>query len=213
MLGHDAAAVAAARGRASAPFAHGGTWVPRAVWAAPPGRKAHRASMVCGDKVLTHGHRLRRAVWDALAADARVVRFASERSALAAQDGVRVLAGAPEAKATAVAPFAVHVAVENVRRPGYFTEKLLDCFLCRTVPVYWGCPDLAAHGFDVAGVVVLDECVEAAARTAVGVVARALDAPHADLAAAVERNFARAQDFLDLEGRLVRSVEAALDAR
>jgi len=41
-------------------------------------------------------------------------------------------------------------------------------------------------------------------------------APHApfpDLAAAVERNFARAQDFLDLEGRLVRSVEAALDAR
>ena len=48
VLGHDAAAVAAARGKASAPFAHGGTWVPRAVWAAPPSRKAAKASLVCG---------------------------------------------------------------------------------------------------------------------------------------------------------------------
>ena len=48
VLGHDAAAVAAARGKASAPFAHGGTWVPRAVWAAPPRRKAPKASLVCG---------------------------------------------------------------------------------------------------------------------------------------------------------------------
>ena len=48
VLGHDAAAVAAARGRASAPFAHGGTWVPRDVWAAPPRRQAPKASLVCG---------------------------------------------------------------------------------------------------------------------------------------------------------------------
>ena len=48
VLGHDTAAVAAARGRASAPFAHGGTWVPRDVWAAPPRRKAPKASLVCG---------------------------------------------------------------------------------------------------------------------------------------------------------------------
>ena len=47
VLGHDAAAVAAARAP-SAPFAHGGTWVPRAVWAAPPRRKAPKASLVCG---------------------------------------------------------------------------------------------------------------------------------------------------------------------
>ena len=46
VLGHDAAALAAARGRASAHFAHGGTWVPRAVWAAAPRRKALKASLV-----------------------------------------------------------------------------------------------------------------------------------------------------------------------
>ena len=166
-----------------------------------------------GDKALTRGHRIRRAVWDAAAADDRIVRFASEHSKLPRTDGVRVLAAAPEAKAGSVAPFAVHVAIENVRRAGYFTEKLLDCFLLRTVPVYWGCPDLAAHGFDVDGVVFIDDGddVAAVARAAVAAVGRALDAPPP--AAAIERNYARAQDFLDLEGRLVSSIDAALDTR
>ena len=129
-------------------------------------------------------------------------------------EGVRVLAAAPEAKADGVAPFAVHVAIENVRRAGYFTEKLLDCFLLRTVPVYWGCPDLAAFGFDIDGVVFIDDGGDdeaAVARAAVAAVGRALDAPPP--AAAIERNYARAQDFLDLEGRLVSGIDAALDAR
>ena len=148
-----------------------------------------------GDKALTRGHRIRRAVWDAAAADDRIVRFASEHSKLPRTDGVRVLAAAPEAKAGSVAPFAVHVAIENVRRAGYFTEKLLDCFLLRTVPVYWGCPDLAAHGFDIDGVVFIDDGGDdeaAVARAAVAAVGRALDAPPP--AAAIERNYARAQD-------------------
>ena len=171
-------------------------------------RKKH-----AGDKALTRGHRIRRAVWDAAAADDRIVRFASEHSKLPRTDGVRVLAAAPEAKADSVAPFAVHVAIENVRRAGYFTEKLLDCFLLRTVPVYWGCPELAAHGFDIDGVVFIDDDGDeaAVARAAVAAVGRALDAPPP--AAAIERNYARAQDFLDLEGRLVSVIDAALDTR
>ena len=173
------------------------------------GKRGTRA----GDKALTRGHRIRRAVWDAAAADDRIVRFASEHSKLPRDKGVRVLAAAPEAKAGSVAPFAVHVAIENVRRAGYFTEKLLDCFLLRTVPVYWGCPDLAAHGFDVDGVVVIDDGDDeaAVARAAVAAVGRALDAPPS--AEAIERNYARAQDFLDLEGRLVSVIDAALDTR
>jgi len=175
---------------------------------------AIRGKKRAGDKALTRGHRIRRAVWDAAAADDRIVRFASEHSKLPRDKGVRVLAAAPEAKAGSVAPFAVHIAIENVRRAGYFTEKLLDCFLLRTVPVYWGCPDLAAHGFDVDGVVFIDDGGDdeaAVARAAVAAVGRALDAPPP--AAAIERNYARAQDFLDLEGRLVSSIDAALEAR
>lgn len=34
------------------------------------------------------------------------------------------------------------VAIENTQHRGYFTEKILDCFLQKTIPVYWGCSNI-----------------------------------------------------------------------
>jgi hypothetical protein len=34
------------------------------------------------------------------------------------------------------------VAIENTSHNGYFTEKILDCFLLKTIPMYWGCTDI-----------------------------------------------------------------------
>jgi len=34
------------------------------------------------------------------------------------------------------------VAIENTSHNGYFTEKILDCFLLKTIPVYWGCSSI-----------------------------------------------------------------------
>jgi hypothetical protein len=34
------------------------------------------------------------------------------------------------------------VAIENTSYNGYFTEKILDCFLLKTIPIYWGCSDI-----------------------------------------------------------------------
>lgn len=35
-----------------------------------------------------------------------------------------------------------HIAVENSQNKGYFTEKIIDAFLSKTIPLYWGCPDI-----------------------------------------------------------------------
>ena len=135
-LGHDGAAVAAAGARRSAfaagaghfrrarrarrtrPsafrfFAHGGTWVPEATWARPPRPKRREASLICGDKALTRGHALRRALWlaaEGAAKGKRVLRrYASAAATTLPRDAsTRVLAAAPEAKAMAVAPYAYH---------------------------------------------------------------------------------------------------------
>lgn len=37
------------------------------------------------------------------------------------------------------------VVVENQRTPGYFSEKLLDCFLTGCIPLYWGDPHVTAY--------------------------------------------------------------------
>jgi hypothetical protein len=35
-----------------------------------------------------------------------------------------------------------NLALENSRVPGYVTEKIMEAFVARTVPIYWGAPDV-----------------------------------------------------------------------
>jgi len=34
------------------------------------------------------------------------------------------------------------VVVENVKEDFYFSEKINECFLTKTIPIYWGCPSI-----------------------------------------------------------------------
>lgn len=36
-------------------------------------------------------------------------------------------------------------ACENCSVPNYFTEKIIDCILCWTKPIYWGCPNISKY--------------------------------------------------------------------
>jgi hypothetical protein len=41
---------------------------------------------------------------------------------------------------------------ENFSEINYFTEKIIDCFWTKTVPVYWGCPNIDSY-FDSRGII------------------------------------------------------------
>lgn len=45
-----------------------------------------------------------------------------------------------------------HLTIENSRYDNYFTEKLIDCFMSYTIPVYWGAPNVSEH-FDSNGII------------------------------------------------------------
>jgi hypothetical protein len=45
-------------------------------------------------------------------------------------------------KYDALIDYKYSVAIENNCIPGYFTEKISECFLTYTMPVYYGCPDV-----------------------------------------------------------------------
>lgn len=47
-----------------------------------------------------------------------------------------------EDKWDGLAPYRYSIAVENATCPDYWTEKLADCYLAWTVPIYHGCPNL-----------------------------------------------------------------------
>jgi hypothetical protein len=45
--------------------------------------------------------------------------------------------------------------IENNRTPNYFTEKLIDCLLMKTIPIYYGAPNIATI-FDTTGWILLE---------------------------------------------------------
>lgn len=117
---------------------HGGASI-----APPPAdamAKIALVSLVASRKRTTAGHRLRHRVAD------------WSRSSQTPLDlfgrGYRPV----ESVTTALAPYRYSVVIENSRFPGYFTEKLIDCLLCRTVPIYWGDPNILSH-FEPAGII------------------------------------------------------------
>lgn len=48
------------------------------------------------------------------------------------------------------------IAMENYSTPGYYTEKILDCFLTGTVPIYFGDPDIG-DVYDTRGIIRLND--------------------------------------------------------
>lgn len=46
-----------------------------------------------------------------------------------------------------------HVCVENVKHNNWYTEKISEAFLTKTIPVYWGCPNISDLGYDERGII------------------------------------------------------------
>ena len=117
---------------------HGGTFLNERRYYTDAKRR--RISLIASKKNTTEGHRLRHKIasWSLKCAkDLNLYGY-----------GYNPV----EDKSVAHAPYWFSVVVENSRCCGYFTEKLIDSLLCRSLPVYWGAPDIA-HFFDTRGMI------------------------------------------------------------
>jgi hypothetical protein len=54
-----------------------------------------------------------------------------------------------------LANFQYSLAIENSTHFGYFTEKITDCFLARTMPFYFGCPNITEY-FPEKSMIIID---------------------------------------------------------
>ena len=48
-----------------------------------------------------------------------------------------------------------HIAIDSFRRDNFYSEKLIDCFITKTVPIYWGCPNIGKY-FNDKGIVLVE---------------------------------------------------------
>lgn len=48
-----------------------------------------------------------------------------------------------------------HIAIENINYNNYFSEKLIDCFQTKTIPIYFGAPNIGDF-FDIRGMFIIE---------------------------------------------------------
>lgn len=92
-------------------------------------------------------------------------------------------------KNTALEPFMFSVVIENCREDCYFTEKIIDCFRTKTVPIYWGCPTISDY-FNNDGILTFSNINE------LGEILETLsEDKYKDMAKAIEDNYYRSLDY------------------
>ncbi len=108
-------------------------------------------------------------------------------------------------KIEALRDYKYSVAIENCRYKYYFTEKLIDCFLTHTIPIYWGSPDIEKF-FDPNGMLIatnLQELISLTER-----VARNPDQMynHRLTQEAMDKNFELAKKYSVAEDRIYEDI-------
>ncbi len=89
-----------------------------------------------------------------------------------------------------------HICIENAKRTNWFTEKIIDCLITKTVPIYWGCPNIG-DWFDLRGFIVVDNLEEII--TAANSITPEM---YSEMLPFIEENYNRAIPFKTIDDRL-----------
>lgn len=117
----------------------GGCWLAQQDWKIHP--KTKNLSIIASEKRDMPGQRLRH----------KVIRTHGTAFDAILGRGYREIGN----KIEGLRDYRYSLTIENGRQNYYFSEKLIDCFLSGTVPIYWGCPSIGLF-FDKGGIVAFE---------------------------------------------------------
>jgi len=116
-------------------YIYGTTWItPEEYNSVKKEEKEFKISIIVGDKTQTIGHQLRQQILQANLSNVNYY-VSSSKVHLA-----KPLVGPSKFKTFQT--YQYQIVIENSQQNNYFTEKLLDCLICKTIPIYWGCPNI-----------------------------------------------------------------------
>jgi len=145
----------------------GTTWIPESERNIHP--KTKLASMIVSNKRQTSGHRLRHKIADHLIDQGNLnVDFFGGRFGNLPQpqaigsETLYSIHHPSNRKIDALKNYMFTICILPCKVDYYFDEKLIDCFLTGTVPIFWGCPSIGKF-FDTRGMLIFDtfeECID-----------------------------------------------------
>ena len=105
--------------------------------------KSKLVSHVYSDKKILEGHRLRHEIASRIEGNKNVDFWGSGSSQ------------PMEKKSESLNDYMFSIAIENNRDENYFTDKILDCFATKTIPIYWGAPNIGKW-FNLDGIITFE---------------------------------------------------------
>jgi hypothetical protein len=104
--------------------------------------KTKLVSMIYSEKTWLFGHRLRHIIAKTL-----IPQMGYDKIDFFG----RATESPLELKSEGTNPYMFQIAIENAQRRFYFADKIYDCFVTGTVPIYWGAPNIGDF-FDMRGI-------------------------------------------------------------
>lgn len=98
-----------------------------------------------------------------------------------------------------------HICIENSQQKNYFTEKIIDCFQTKTIPIYWGCPNIGDF-FDINGIIVVNNLKEI-----IDVCNNINDKTYQEMICYVENNLTKSNNFTNIKENLKVKVKKILN--
>lgn len=121
-------------------YRHGGTWISQNI----NEPKTKLCSFISSNKAQTGGHMFRH--------DINKLKCDFDRYGT-------ITGKKLDQKFDALKDYKFSIVVENCVQRGYFTEKIIDCFRSRTIPIYWGDPDIKRY-FSEKGIITFNNLNE-----------------------------------------------------
>jgi len=128
-------------------------------------RKTKNCSMVTSNKRITSGHHFRGAITDYISKNKSDIDiyggkylhlpYFTSKNFDPDHSGRHITNG----KIRALKDYMFSITIENSKEDYMFTEKLIDCFLTGTVPIYYGCPSISKF-FNINGIIVIDSLAD-----------------------------------------------------
>ena len=115
--------------------------------------KTKLISVISSNKIMSEGHAFRLRTLQHLNkhTNTHVDYYGQTMHSLYLRDVLKDIDG----KIDGLKDYMFSIAIENGVCENYFTEKILDCFLTGTIPIYHGCPNIGDF-FDTRGIIIFD---------------------------------------------------------
>lgn len=164
-------------------------------------KKKFQISALVGHKEMTEGHRLRKKLYYKQNKINNPIDFyISKHGGVENAFGNKIL----DDKKEPLFDSQFHICIENTMQEYFFSEKVMDCFRTKTIPIFWGTPKIGKY-FDVSGMIIVNDLNEI-----INACNSINENTYESMLEYAEHNFKESDKYMDIPGRMKKILDKIL---